>query len=246
MQRTGVMRQTAARILGRRAPEAKGLRRLGARCDPRDAREKAEWALREAGPALGFPADITSYMTEGDRVGGFLKGFPGGSIWEIEGLFLYSLTRTIEPRIVIETGTWAGCSTRHLDLALERNGRGKMYSIDIDPRMSASAVGGSRVHPVVSDSVAWLRANSGLVGQCDLFFHDSDHSPEHVAAEIDAMWDYAPRGAVFVCHDVVSLAHNPIDGPGTWDAFSRAVKAPSFRLDFHPLSDCGLGVSRKP
>ena len=245
VQLANSLKRASTRVLGRRPPEASGLRRLGAQCDPNDAREKVEWVLREASPALDLPAGLPSHMAEGDRVGGFLKGFPGGSIWEIEGLFLYALTRATRPRVVVETGTWAGCSTRHFELAIERNDKGELYSIDIDPRVSSSTTLGPRTHGVLSDSLAWLRSNQEILGQCDLFFHDSDHSPEHVAAEIEAVWDVAPKGALFVCHDVLSPSHNPIDRPGTWDAFSGSVRAPVFRLDFHPLSDCGLGICRK-
>jgi predicted O-methyltransferase YrrM len=207
--------------------------------------EKLEWVTREAAPRLGLPGNLNGYFREDDREGGKLRGFPGGSIWEIEGIFLYGIARAVRATVIIETGTYRGCSTRHLRLAVSRNGVGRIYSVDINPVPCEAFESDEWVTPVQSDSVVWLEANPGLVRQCSLFFHDSDHSPEHVQREIRAIWDNLPQGAIVVCHDVCSPAHNPASGRGTWGAFRDAVRGPAYRLDFHPLSDCGLGIARK-
>lgn len=237
------LRPLLSRIV-HRPTDARGLRRLGARGRRADLIEKLEWVSCDVVSALKLP-ELSAFFREDDREGGYLRGFPGGSIWEIEGLFLYALARALAPEIVIETGTYAGCSTRHLSIAISRNSHGRVYSIDIDPRMSDALPGNDAVVPICSDSVSWLEDNPELIERCGLFFHDSDHSPEHVRREVRAVWDRLPRGAVVVSHDVHSPAHNPIGRDGTWTAFRSAVTEPVFRLDFHPLSDCGLGIARK-
>jgi len=229
----------------RRSEDARGLRRLGVLGRRSDIWEKLEWVTREVAPRLRLPVDLNGYFREEDREGGKLRGFPGGSIWEIEGIFLYGIARALRATVIIETGTYRGCSTRHLRLAVSRNGAGRIYSVDLNPATSTGFESDEWVTPVQSDSVVWLEANPRLVRQCGLFFHDSDHSPEHVGREIRAVWPNLPPGAVAVCHDVCSPAHNPPTGSGTWSAFGDAVGGQAYRLDFHPLSDCGLGIARK-
>jgi hypothetical protein len=120
----------------RRSEDARGLRRLGVLGRRSDIVEKLEWVMREAAPRLGLPEDLKAYFREDDHEGGKLRGFPGGSIWEIEGIFLYGLARALRPAVIIETGTYRGCSTRHLRLAVSLNGAGRIYSVDINPFMS--------------------------------------------------------------------------------------------------------------
>ena len=68
-----------------------------------------------------------------------VKNVPGprhtiGAIAYLEGINLYAVLRTVRPRIAVETGVCNGFSTAFSLLALERNGEGRLYSIDL-PRM---------------------------------------------------------------------------------------------------------------
>jgi predicted O-methyltransferase YrrM len=45
--------------------------------------------------------------------------------------FLYWLSRYLQPEVVLETGVAAGWSSRAFLVALDRNGRGKLYSSDL-------------------------------------------------------------------------------------------------------------------
>lgn len=57
---------------------------------------------------------------------------PGpGSVNALEGALLYGLVRVLRPATVVETGTASGISTTYLLAALERNGAGRLTSIDL-------------------------------------------------------------------------------------------------------------------
>jgi predicted O-methyltransferase YrrM len=54
-----------------------------------------------------------------------------GSIYPGEGALLYSLVRALRPETIVETGTANGFSTSYLLAALQRNGAGRLISIDL-------------------------------------------------------------------------------------------------------------------
>lgn len=57
---------------------------------------------------------------------------PGpGSVDPLEGALLYGLVRALRPATVVETGTASGISTTYLLAALQRNGAGRLISIDL-------------------------------------------------------------------------------------------------------------------
>lgn len=53
-----------------------------------------------------------------------------GSMFAHEGLKLYDLVRKHKPEIIVEVGSWEGCSTSYLASAVRDNGKGKVISID--------------------------------------------------------------------------------------------------------------------
>lgn len=68
--------------------------------------------------------------------------FDAGVIDPAEGAALYFLVRALAPASVVETGTANGSSTAYLLAALERNGSGRLVSIDLP--FEAEAGGGFR------------------------------------------------------------------------------------------------------
>ena len=54
-----------------------------------------------------------------------------GTLLTVEGVFLYALVRALRPVVVVETGTANGVSTSFALEALERNGAGRLISIDL-------------------------------------------------------------------------------------------------------------------
>jgi len=64
--------------------------------------------------------------------------FPSGIDVE-EGEFLYGLVRICKPEFVLETGTNMGISARYIALALKRNGRGRLRTIEHDTTVHRAA-----------------------------------------------------------------------------------------------------------
>ena len=98
----------------------------------------------------------------------------------------YALARAVRPEHVVETGTDKGLGSCVLAAALLRNGVGELTTLDIDPA-SGYLIGppySDVTNLVVGDSVDGLRR---LDRPVDMFIHDSDHSPEHEAAELRAL-----------------------------------------------------------
>jgi predicted O-methyltransferase YrrM len=53
--------------------------------------------------------------------------------------FLYALVVLLKPRIIVETGTYTGQTTRYLARAIQQNGFGKLFTADPHPRCRAIA-----------------------------------------------------------------------------------------------------------
>jgi predicted O-methyltransferase YrrM len=144
-----------------------------------------------------------------------------------EGLRLYALVRTLQPRVAVETGVCNGFSTAFLLLGLERNGAGELHSIDLpevvgadyepgtfwEGKQGAAIPPGKQAGWMIPDE---LRARWRLVlgrsqeelpplverlGGIDLFVHDSEHSYECMRFEFDNAWPALREGGVLVADD---------------------------------------------
>jgi len=129
--------------------------------------------------------------------------------WCLEALYL--LVRALRPRVVVETGVLYGASSAHILAALEANGTGELYSVDL-PRDPSEPAPGYLIPPhlrgrwtlVEGDSRRELPGLLERLGGIDCFHHDSLHTREHMT------WEYAtalPRmrpGGVLATHDVLA------------------------------------------
>jgi predicted O-methyltransferase YrrM len=102
-----------------------------------------------------------------------------GMTAEVEVLeFLRTLVTTIKPELVVETGTFSGISTLWMAEGLQANGRGRIVTCELDPKVCANA----RKRIEGSGLARWieLRNESSLEmeveGMIDLFFSDSHMS----------------------------------------------------------------------
>src|SRR4029453_1272831 len=121
---------------------------------------------------------------------------------------IWCLTRHLRPRTVVETGVGHGVTSRFVLEALERNGGGHLWSIDLPPwdrdwRAQISAAVGDlhaeRWSYVKGSSRRRLPDFLAPVGQIDLFIHDSLHSEHNVRFELDRAWvSLNPLGAIVV------------------------------------------------
>jgi len=97
----------------------------------------------------------------------------------------YALVRALRPEHVVETGTDKGLGTCVLAAAMLRNGRGRVTTIDTNPA-AGSLIGrpfAGVVDLLCGDSVILLPKLDAV----DFFIHDSRHTVEHEAAELEAV-----------------------------------------------------------
>lgn len=198
-------------------------------------------------------ADLTRAAEEFARTvhGCTDRGSPyafGGMRPEVcEGLF--ALVREFRPRTLVETGVCNGVSTAVLLAALDRNGEGCLYSLDLPEHTDTTYPPGSfwegKLGAVVPHGrpPGWLvpeplRARWTLrlgrsqevlpplleeLGSIDFFLHDSEHSYECMSFEYHLAWRHLRPGGVLVSDDT------------TWNTafadFSRAVEREAAFLD---------------
>jgi hypothetical protein len=124
---------------------------------------------------------------------------------------LWCLTRHLKPDRIVETGVAHGMTSRFLLEALERNGKGKLFSIDLPPlerawkKQVGVAVGdrfANRWTYIKGSSRRRLPALLSELGQIDLFVHDSLHSEHNVRFEMDLAWAALRPGGALVVDDV--------------------------------------------
>lgn len=120
---------------------------------------------------------------------------------------VWCLARHLRPGKVVETGVARGITTRFLLEALERNGNGRLWSIDLPPlldRKLRSQTGAAipercRRHwqYVQGSSRRRLPQLLADLDEIDLFVHDSIHTGRNLRFELDsALTAIGPRGAL--------------------------------------------------
>jgi hypothetical protein len=124
---------------------------------------------------------------------------------------IWSLTRHLAPRHVVETGVAHGLTSRFILEALASNGSGRLWSIDLPPldRDLRQQVGAA-VTPELSKRWTYIQGSSRRhlprllsdLGQVDLFVHDSLHSERNVRFELDNVWAKLRPGGAAVVDDV--------------------------------------------
>jgi predicted O-methyltransferase YrrM len=155
---------------------------------------------------------------------------------------IYELVRQVRPATVLEVGTWVGGSTTMLALALERNGGGRITTVDIQdvnrpdgpwkqvglarsPREGLGLLGLDSVTFHHSPSLAFLR---GTPERYDFIFLDGGHEADVVYQEVPAALKLLNPGGVILLHDYYP-GEQPLwsDGvvvPGPWVAVQRLIR----------------------
>jgi predicted O-methyltransferase YrrM len=130
---------------------------------------------------------------------------------------IWLLCRILRPRIVVETGVGRGVSTSVILAALERNGDGRLISIDLPPlsepwySASAELVPDTLRHRWEYRRGSVRRELPRLLGELtqrddrvDLHVGDSLHTAEHVQWEVAQARSALRRGAFIVMDDVMN------------------------------------------
>lgn len=127
----------------------------------------------------------------------------------------YVVVRTIKPRVVLETGVANGFSSAAILEALQENGSGELWSVDL-PAFSPSAEGatGAAMPGRLRSSKRWhlgLGPDRSVLpqmledaGEIDFFHYDSDKSYEGMGHTFRLVWPRIRPGGVMAVDDVNS------------------------------------------
>lgn len=128
------------------------------------------------------------------------------------GELLYSITRALRPRTVVETGVAHGVTSCHILAALERNGEGALHSIDLPPLVDKSVENrvGILILPELRHRWTLHRGTSrqllapvcAQVGEVNVFVHDSLHTRATMLFEFGVALQRLSRPGVIVSDDV--------------------------------------------
>ncbi len=184
--------------------------------EPTDAGEErlhaligAPWPCNEWHEFDGvWQAALDTLSARGLQVGrGTFGGWDDGDVRL--GRVAWCLARHLRAERIVETGVGRGLTTSVLLEALERNGSGHLWSIDLPPLIERGLAQetGAAVPPNLRVRWTLLRGSSrrllpSLVadlGQIDLFVHDSMHTARNVRFELAQVWpSLAGNGAVLI------------------------------------------------
>jgi Methyltransferase domain len=124
---------------------------------------------------------------------------------------IWCLVRHRAPRHVVETGVAHGFTSRFILEAMERNGFGHLWSIDLpplDPAMRAEigiAVEDRLKHRwtlIAGSSKRHLPLLLGQLDTIDMFVHDSLHTEANVRFEMGEAWPNLCAGGAMVVDDI--------------------------------------------
>jgi hypothetical protein len=150
---------------------------------------------------------------------------------------IWCLVRHLKPKTVVETGVAHGVTSRCILEAMERNGNGHLWSIDLPPieRYWRNQIGVA-VEGRYAEEWSYVRGSSrrrlpellSRLGQIDQFIHDSLHSERNVRFELDLAWEVLkPDGAIVV---------DDIDASWGFKSFTHAFPGhPSLVCEAEPL-----------
>jgi hypothetical protein len=142
--------------------------------------------------------------------------------------------RHLAPGVVVETGVARGVTSRFVLEALERNGRGHLWSVDLphlfEPDLHDQT--GAAVPEGCRGRWTYLRGSSrrrlpGLlteVGRVDVFIHDSLHTARNMRFEMDSIWRVLSPGGVMIVDDVYNQSFRDFvrDSPGSASMVCRS------------------------
>lgn len=171
-----------------------------------------------------FDAALARQILQELRSGDFIpmnavpgKQLPGNRPTHFFGKFLYFIVRMAQPEVMVETGVAHGVSSWTILNALFKNGKGRLYSIDL-PDHDLQSYNPSNIRQssgwVVPDVLRaqWeLRLGSSDkllpalltdLGKVDLFFHDSDHSYENMQFEFATVLPFIRHSGLIISDDV--------------------------------------------
>lgn len=130
----------------------------------------------------------------------------------VDCISMYIAVRAWQPRVMVETGVFYGGGTAMILHAMQHNGGGQLYSIDLPIEtdgLSPELRGGlvpeelrANWRLTLGDSLVELPKLLGELGEIEAFHHDSLHSTRHMTWEYKTAWPYIKPGGFLSSHDV--------------------------------------------
>jgi len=165
---------------------------------------------------------ITDILDELDRAFEELEDkYHPANIGSSSAKKIYSLVREIKPNTMVETGVCNGVSSSVILKAMEENGKGRLYSIDLP--VAAGTVD-DRTGPVIppEKSAGWLVPENFKdrwelrlgntyyelpkvlqeTKAIDMFIHDSGHSYETMMFEFCIVWYHLNEGGLILADNI--------------------------------------------
>jgi hypothetical protein len=137
----------------------------------------------------------------------------GADLYAKKVLVQYAAIRAFRPEIVVETGVANGVSSSYLLLAMEKNGAGRLHSIDIgDASYLPPGKTTGWIVPQflkhrwdfrVGDSKILLPKLLAEIGVTDVFIHDSLHEYDHMLWEYRTAYPYLRLGGLLFSDDAL-------------------------------------------
>lgn len=135
----------------------------------------------ENGPSLPMEEELFSLCKRNSEGFNYLKDQPKGSGLYMS--FLYNVTRTLKPEIIVELGNREGRSTNSIVAGMDE--KQELYTVDIKRQLTevhehvlqqsnVTALFGSSADPQIVDQVP---------NNIDLLFIDTEHTIEHLNQE---------------------------------------------------------------
>lgn len=160
---------------------------------------------------LDDPAFSANLRTAEKSVAG-LEDF-GADLYAKKVLVQYAVVRAFRPEIVVETGVANGVSSSYILLALEKNKRGTLHSIDIgvDRYLPPGKTWGWVVPQFLrhrwdlrlGDAQILLPELLASLRRTDIFIHDSLHTYEHMLWEFREAYPFLPDGGLLFADDAL-------------------------------------------
>ena len=145
--------------------------------------------------------------------GEFLKGTSSADLWAKKILLQYAAVRAIRPQTVVETGVASGISSSYLLLALHRNRKGTLHSVEIgdsyhlpldkEPGWIVPGWLRSRWQLHIGDASVILPGLMQELSPVDIFIHDSLHSYEHMKLEFGIARPHVRTGGLILADDAL-------------------------------------------
>lgn len=192
--------------------------------------------------------EISKYVVR--ELGDYKRAILGPSSRPHKAEAYYVITRLTKPTIVVETGVQTGISSAFILQALEKNGDGVLYSIDLPDEEMLRMIPPEARHKLQSGWVIpselkyrWKlivgRSKDKLcpllekLGKLDIFLHDSEHTYENM------IWEY--KTAMNFLSPTGILLSDDTNLSNAFDDFCGNIKTRPIQV-FYPVA--GLGKKR--